>query len=115
MRARIVKVAILPHISALGSAKIFNEDFVIEFGNEPTLEALGMQDRSITGRSELCGLVNLLKALQRAWEWTNDAFEVRRDKFILLPPWAIKINFSSNGVDDIYGVTALQGCTVAFD
>jgi hypothetical protein len=92
-----------------------NKDFIIEFGNEPTLEALGMQDRSITGRSDLCERLNLFKALRRAWAWTNDAFEVGRKKFILLPPRESKRNFPSNSVNDIYGVTPLQGCTVAFD
>jgi hypothetical protein len=31
----------------ISSAKTLDEDFIIEFGNDPTLEALGMQDISI--------------------------------------------------------------------
>jgi hypothetical protein len=92
-----------------------NEDFVIEFVNEPTLEALVMQDISITGISDLFERVIFLKALRRAWAWTNDAFEVGREKFIFLPPRASKRNLPSNSVNDLYGVIALQGCTVAFD
>jgi hypothetical protein len=101
--------------TSIGSAKTFNEDFIIEFDNDPTLEALGMQARSITGRSDLCERVNLLKALRRAWAWTNDAFDVGRENLIFLPPQASKRNFTSKSMNDIYDITALQGYTVAFD
>jgi hypothetical protein len=74
-----------------------------------------MQDRSITGISDFCERVNLLKALQRAWAWTNDAFEVGREKFIFLPPLESKRNSPTNSVNDLYGVIELQGCTVVFD
>jgi hypothetical protein len=92
-----------------------NKAFIIKLRNKPTLESLRVQDRTITVRSDFCEQVNLLKKLRWAWEWTNDAFEVRREKFILLPPRASNINFSNSGVDDLYGVTALEGGAVAFD
>jgi hypothetical protein len=40
---------------------------------------------------------------------------VGREKLILLPPQESKRNFMTKSVNDIYGVIALQGCTVAFD
>jgi hypothetical protein len=92
-----------------------NEDFIIKLGNKPTLEALRVQNRAITARSDICERVDLLKALRRTWAWTNDAFEVGREKFILLPPRASKRNFSNSSVVNVYGVTALKGCSVAFD
>jgi hypothetical protein len=58
--------------------------------------------------------VNLLKTLRQAWAWTNDAFEARREKFILLLLWASKRDFSNSGVDDLHGVATLEGGTVAF-
>jgi hypothetical protein len=101
--------------TAVSGYKTLNKDFIIKLSNTPTLEALRVQDRTITGRSDFCERVNLLKTLRRDWAWTNDAFEVKREKFILLPPRASKINFSNGGVDDLYGVTALDGGAVAFD
>jgi hypothetical protein len=41
-------------------------------------------------------------------------FEVGREKFILLPSRASKRNFSNIGVDDLYGIAALEEGTVVW-
>jgi hypothetical protein len=74
-----------------------------------------VQDRTINCGSDFCERVNLLKTLRRAWAWTNDAFEMRRENFIFLPPRTCKRNFSNGGVDDLYGIAALEGSAVVFD
>jgi hypothetical protein len=108
MRVMIMKVAMLPHISAQYELTSSIRPLVApkHFSNKPSLEALIVQNRTITGRYDFCERVNLLKALRRAWAWTNDAFEMIRDKLILLPP---------REINDLYGVAALEGGAGMFD